>query len=528
MRRVALLSALLAPFLPGVAFGQATPERAAALQAEITDWFRSILAVPTDGGSGSVTVTPAGDHYELRWRPVADTDGPVLTGKLTDAGAGRWAIDDLTMPSPSVFRFRLPASSATSSTKPGAAKPGPARPNAARPGTAKPGGSKSDTPGASAANPASAGTDVTSTVTVATQQQHALIDPSFASPWTMSSVIGDMDLTTLFPGTTQLTHVDSVKSDGTVRPASDNRLDISSTAELGGYSAKISAENGRPFAFAINKGTLATTMTGVSRERGADLLRLLAKVNRAAREAAATGQTKMAPMPREDLLTLVSAFAGLMKSGSMQQQFDDISVTTSGLTGSLKRLAIGLSSEADGEKLRARIPMAAEGLTLPDLDLGAMGKLIPTRLVLTPNVSGVPSAPLMAMVQKSIENQGPTDADIEALFASGPLNAGIDDFALDVAGSSFAGHVGMLISSPAVFSGTGQITADNIDRLQQTIAANPENANFVPVIIFLKGIGRAEQGRLVWDIAYRDGQLLVNGQDMAALTGPPAAPARRR
>ena len=100
----------------------------------------------------------------------------VLTGKMTDAGSGRWAIDDISVPSPSVFHYRLP----------------PAK-----------------TPGAPQG-------EITSTLTVSSQQQRILLDPTFATASTSTSTIKDMSITTAGTNLTQLTHIDGGTGTATV------------------------------------------------------------------------------------------------------------------------------------------------------------------------------------------------------------------------------------------------------------------------------------------------------------------------
>ncbi|MGI4800443.1 MAG: hypothetical protein ACRYG8_41730, partial [Janthinobacterium lividum] len=151
LRRAALVAVILAPTLPLVARAQVSPDRATVLQQQIQDWLQDTFGTTKK----PVRVTAGADHFDLAV-PLGDApDAPVLTGKMTDAGSGRWAIDDISVPSPSVFHYRLP----------------PAK-----------------TPGAPQG-------EITSTLTVGSQQQHILFDPTFATPSTSTSTIKDMSIT---------------------------------------------------------------------------------------------------------------------------------------------------------------------------------------------------------------------------------------------------------------------------------------------------------------------------------------------
>ena len=477
LRRAAFVALTLAPTLPGLAFAQATPDRAASLQQQIQDWLQTTIGSAVAIARSPVQVTAAGDHYDLALPLGVRPDAPTMTGKMTDAGSGRWAVDDVRIPSPSVFHFQLPPSK-----KPGA-----------------PTG------------------EITTTTTVGDQNQHGLFDPTFATPSTWTSAIKDMSAATTGPTLTQLMHIDSGIGASTMTPTSDGRVDITTNSSLDGYTTKMSTEqNAEPITIAMGKASLVATVLGLSRERSLEVIRTTAKLN----APASPGQPPtVKPLDRETALALIAALADLATGVSFDEKATDVAVTTQGMSGSLKLFSVGLASKASDGKLDAQMPLAAEGLTLPDLGLGSMAKLIPTKLALTPTISSVPTSAVMNMARKLADKRDPDNSDVASLFSDGPINAGIDNLKLDIAGSSFAGNIKVLASSPTVFSGTGQITADNIDQLQQAIGSDPQTAQVLPLLIFLKGVGRAEQNRLVWDIVYRERHLLVNGQDMTALAG---------
>ncbi len=484
LRRAAIVAFVLAPTLPTIALAQVTPDRAAALQQQIQGWLQSTLGITTTSGTSPVRVTAAGDHYDVA-APLGNTpDAPVMTGKMTDTGDGRWAMDDLSLPSPSVFRYRLPPSK---------------------------------TPGAPEG-------DVTSTVTIGSQTQHAVYDTTFVTPSTSTSTLKDMSITTEGKNLTQLTHVDSGNGTATMTPVSDGRVDVAVNSTFDGYTLKMSSGAATaPVAVAMGKVSVIANFAGVSRAGALEIAqKLSAKLPNA---APANPTAPKAAQDSEKMVALLTSLADLAKGVTLDEKVDDLTVTTSNLTGTLKTLSIGLNSTAAGGKLQARMPLTAEGLTLPELGLGSMATLIPSRLTFTPSIGAVPTDALLRVARGYGNKQEPTNDDIASLFSQGPITAGLQDMSVDMAGANFSGNFNTLVTSPSQFSGTGTITAVNIDKLQQAMAADPQTAQFAPVIIFLKGIGRSEQSRLVWDVIYNDGRLLVNGQDMAALMGPPSQPA---
>lgn len=469
LRRAALVAVFLAPTLPLVAWAQVSPDRATVLQQQIQDWLQGTFGTTKK----PIRVTAGADHFDLAV-PLGDApDAPVLTGKMTDAGSGRWAIDDISVPSPSVFHYRLP----------------PAK-----------------TPDAPQG-------EITSTLTVGSQQQHILFDPTFATPSTSTSTIKDMSITTAGTNLTQLTHIDGGTGTATVTPVADGRVDVAINSALDGYTIKMSAgPAAQPVSIAMGKVSVIGNLAGVARDRAMQLAHQLS-------------DKPSGTVPNGDkTAALLAVLTDLAHGVSLDEKAEDLTVSTPNVTGMLKLLSIGLTSTTEAGKLQARMPLAAQGLALPDMGLGNMATLIPTRLALTPSIGAVPTDAMIRIARKLSAKQDPADDDVAALFSQGPITAGIEDLSLDMAGASFTGSVNTLVTSPAKFSGTGKITAVDIDKLQQAMAADPQTAQFAPVVIFLKGIGRSEQSRLVWDIIYNDGRLLVNGQDMAALMGPPAQP----
>ena len=99
------------------------------------------------------------------------------------------------------------------------------------------------------------------------------------------------------------------------------------------------------------------------------------------------------------------------------------------------------------------------------------------------------------------------------------MSAGLESFALDIADTSFAGMGKMMVASPQNLTGLAQVTATNFDDLMQRANRIPELAGALPVFVFAKGIGRTVENRVVWDITYRGGKLVVNGTDLSSMMG---------
>ncbi|MDT7950492.1 MAG: hypothetical protein RQ966_03210 [Acetobacteraceae bacterium] len=482
-KRATVFALNIALIGPGHAWAQATPERAAAIQQQIQDWLQSAVGTAAAPSRSPVHVTASGDHYDLSvaW---GSPESPPVTGKLTEAGNGQWAVDDVRIPSPSVIKLELP--------------PG------------KPKGSPPER--------------ITSTVTAGEQNQRLLYDPTFAAPSTWTAKFANLDVATTGPNLNQLSHIDNFVSASTMTPAGDDRVNVTTSATLDGYHLKMSdGHAAQPTLVNIGAGSLVSNAFGLSRNRGFELVRMVSDL---AARAQPTAGGAASPPPKPDPETtkaLVTSLTALLTGMSLEEKVSDLSVTSQGLTGSLKVFSLRFASKANAGRLESQFLLSAEGLSLPDLGLGDTAKLIPTKITIGPSFSGASTEAIVRLAQEYAAGRDPNDRDLDALFSKGPITVGLDDLQIDVAGSSIGGHLSVEASSPNTFIGSGRLTATNIDSLQRALASDPQTAQAAPFLIFLKGVSRPDQDRLVWDLSYRDGHFLVNDQDMMALLGAGAA-----
>jgi len=105
------------------------------------------------------------------------------------------------------------------------------------------------------------------------------------------------------------------------------------------------------------------------------------------------------------------------------------------------------------------------------------------------------------------------------LLNRGTVGAGLDSFSFDSGGAVFTGMGKVAFLDAQSMDGQAQVTATNFDALMQRLNGMPDVADALPVLLFVKGIGRTVENRIVWDITYRGNKLLVNGTDLSAMTG---------
>ena len=74
---------------------------------------------------------------------------------------------------------------------------------------------------------------------------------------------------------------------------------------------------------------------------------------------------------------------------------------------------------------------------------------------------------------------------------------------------------------PTVFKGDGRVVAKNFDALIARLQADPKAAQAAGMMMAAKQFAKPDGDTLVWNIAYHDGSVFVNGKP---LSPPPPRP----
>ena len=505
--RIAILASL-AGVTPGISrAADVTPEQARTLEGQLREWFASMAGPGLPVAASPIQVTPAGDHYRLTMPPVGATmpvkGWPTVTASAKPAEGGRWTVEDMRVQTPATFIVNTPV---------------PAKP-----------GEKARPP-----------VPTTYTLNYATQEGGGIWDPTFATPSNFSTNSTGFRLTAEGGGTHQVTAIDRMMSAVTLRPVADNRVDFSLDASGTGYSMQTTlGQTGPGQATAGPKSVQAKSgvgaaanpamdvtaqqvkvqlsMPGVSRERSAQMIPALMRLA----PAPGTAPGPKAPPNPEGVRLLIQVLQGFASGATLNEVLDGLSIKGQGVGFTTKQLRLGLDTKADGGFLNSAMDVGLDGLALPGMGLDVFADVLPSRVALRPVVSHVPVKELLALLQAAGEdpNAKPPPALVTALFSQGGLKAGLESFALDMGGASFAGKADIDVPSPAAASGTAQVTATNMDALLAKVQANPALAQGVPIIVFAKGIGRNEGGKLVWDMQFDSSKVLVNGVDLLKMGG---------
>ena len=468
--------------------------QAGALQTQMQSWLQNMLGPDMLLAGRTVQVRPEGDHYRIELplgTPRAGQPSPVtLSASARPAEDGRWTFEGPALPSPARFTLDMPA---------------PAK-NGKAPGPAVP---------------------VEYTITTGSQDSRGTYDPSFATPSTLTTNARGVQVRAQSASTDQLTRIERSSSTSTLRPSGSNRVDFKGEGTIEGYTSTSRFQDGQPVELSAQHTQGTVGITALSRDRAATMLPAVARVASGllAGVPDSGGTPAIRPLVDPQLLrTILQSLQDLASEFTLNETFDGVVFRSGTTNGAMNQARIGMGAKSEAGLLQTYMDLGLDGLVLPDAAPGAMAELMPRKVALRPVLTGVPTEELIRWLGAMADaKDGARPSGWATLFRRAGVSAGLDSFALDIGSTSFAGTGKLTTLSPDDVAGQAQITASNFDDLIARVNAVPELAGVLPLFVFAKGVSQTVEGRLVWNLVYRDDKLLVNGTDLSAITGRPPA-----
>ena len=489
-------AALLAAFLSTAAVTPAaaaeiTPSQADALQERMRSWLQGAVELDM---APAVQVRPEGDHYRIELpfgSPHAGPSSPVtLSASARPGNDGRWVFEGPELPSPARFTLDLPAPSK----------------NGAAPGS-----------------PIS----VVYTITAGSQDNRGTYDPSFATPSTFTSTSRDIQVRAQSTPVDQLTKIGQSSSTGTLRPSGADRADFMGENTTEGYASVSRSQDGQATELSAQHAQGTVEIIALSRTQAATMLPAVARFASSFLVAAPSPGVTPAARPTVDpqlLRTILQSLHGLASEFALSETFDGVALRSGTHGGAASQFRIAMKAKSDGSLLQTSMELGLDGLVLSDPALGAMADLLPTKVALRPVLTGVSTEEVLRWLDAMGDTtKGVRRPGFATLFRRAGVSAALESLAVDIGGTSFAGAGKLTSASGGDLDGQAQVTASNFDNLIARVNAVPELAGVLPALIFAKGMSQTVEGRLVWNLAYRDNKLLVNGADLSAMTGQPSA-----
>jgi len=487
---VLALTGLLAGGLPATARADdTTPAQAADLQAQLRAWFASLAGPAADVGPHPVQVTSEGNHFLLSVTIPDDLaklgmlpPGLAESVKATPLDAGRWALDDLVVPNPLVTK--LP--------------PTPSQPKSAK-----------DQPKTQAAKPV----EQTITISFDSQQFHGVFDPSFATTSSFDSKLVGLHVT----APTSESTLAGGSSHISFEPVADGRIDVIGVGDTTQSTTTMQIPNSPPVRYTIDSTHSSGRTRGLSPANLAALIRSLSTL------VPTLPGTKDSLNPDQRTLARAAVFAlrDLFTDSEAKQTLHGLKINAAGQNASIDQIVLGMRMGVDDGKLQLLTMVNLQGFDSPQIPAGVFRDYLPQKINLKPRISGVPGEDLTKLMLRAIDSDTSDMADLQeagiALLGEGPLEVGIDELEIDLGRAALTGHGSVDIAGPTDISGEAEIAMIGLDALLKRANTTPEIKQAVPALLFLKGIGKADGEKMVWNITYQDNKLMVNDTDLSAM-----------
>ncbi|MDR3524406.1 MAG: hypothetical protein P4L66_09885 [Acetobacteraceae bacterium] len=489
--RIAVFAATLLQALPACA--GTTVEEAQALQGQLHDWLASLVAPLMPPDAQPVQVIPEGDGFRLRVESPLAADafiphGSAITLKATRLDGGRWALDDLTLPSP--LTVTLPA------------RPVP--------------------PAAAGAPPAAPVAPNTITFNAGNTSYHGVFDPSFATASHFESASVELRSTTK----AALSETGSAASATDLQPLGNGRVALHVTSNTKDAHQRFMQTDGTPGDVAWSRSASKTNVDALSPSILADLIRAIAPLT------AGAASPHLTPEQIELWNRAVADLFNVSGPISSDSEVSDITLRAANSVMAVDSLHVGTQLEVQHGAPTFTLRMGLNNLQIPTLPRGTMADLMPHDLTLALHIGGIPTANIRQILLDLPNDVGAPDAaqrqqaQMAALLEHG-VDIGLDDIAFRLGSTAISGHALAHLTSPQKIDITADFAAQNLDTLLQRASHDPHMAQSMTALTIIRGLGKVEGTTTRWHIDVRDKIILVNGFDLRAFTARPS-PAQPR
>jgi len=548
LRMVLLASVALLPCGAARA-ADVTAEQGRAAEAAVQAWISGMLGPAVTLSASPITLTPAGDHFNLT-RPIGIFPGQSavsgsITAEVRPLDDGKWAIDNIHSAMPITFTAlapvpgdekkadeKKPVGKELTESKPDTRTPAerkaeeraaqgkmPAEREADQAKTpaelkAEERANQGKPPAAAATPAAAANVPVTYTINIGGQDGHAVLDPTLATASTLA--ITDKNMTIHIKGGPLQTDstIGTSNSTMTVQPSGPDRVDLTANVVVQDYH--IASAAGLPTTSAVDMKAIKVAMAVL----GLDRVKAQA-VSQATTSLFVAGGAKGTPKMGPELVTaMLVALKDAASEASLGEEADGISINASGAPLTIGKVEFALNGKSVNGMLEAHMPIEVRDIGVQGVLPPDMAALLPTLVTLRPALSGVGVAELSRLAAAYNEKSEPSPADLQALFSHGGVKLGLESMSVAFGGALFEGQGAMTYTSVTDSNGTMHITATGYDDMMQKVAAIPAfSGQAVPALAFVKGIGKTDGNKIVWDVVYKDGKALVNNVDMSSMFG---------
>ena len=237
-----------------------------------------------------------------------------------------------------------------------------------------------------------------------------------------------------------------------------------------------------------------------------------------AMDAQAAGGAIQDPKAKRDgALKMMGLLKGLLRGLNVREALEGIDVEVAGQQVSLGKLMLAFGGEAPADRFSAFMEIGLDDLKIPTLPRQFAG-LTPRSASMRPSVSNINLKALTALAEAATAPDADTDAlqaQLLGLMTNGEVLLGIDVLNVDLGFASLQATGKGTFLSPVSGRAEARIAVTGFDAFMERARALPEAEQAIPALALIKGFGRSEGDKVVWDIRYSEtNQLLVNGVDV--------------
>jgi hypothetical protein len=502
---LALLAGCAAATAPARA-AVVTDAQAEQLEQQIRAWLADLLGAQAPLPDRPVEITAQDDHFHIAvpldeafgGGPVTATGEPV-TADVRPLDNGRWALDHIAFPSPLRVTY-----------------------------------------------PMAQGGRTTVTFSSDEQTQSAVLDPSLATGSNWDSTIKGYATRSEGMQGTQSTRIEQMVNHLSWQPAADGRINLLQEVDGSLLTINSMAPKVGLVAFSAERLRGSVHMDNVLPDRIRPILHAmfdLAPVAMAAADEKTQMPTverpgkppdktkakpavarhdsfRLPPAARASLREALTAARDLTDGFGEQVSMDNLHLETAGHAGHAARMEAGMGIAAPGGLLTLRLNFVLDGLDSPEIPPGVYRDYLPRHIAFAPRVGGLSGKDLIDLLIRAVDSDGADpvlQAQAEDLLQKGPITVGLDDLALDFGPVALKGAGAMQIASRQSYTGEAHFSATGMDEMIRRAGGTPELQQAVPVLILLKGIGQQEGDKMVWNISYQGGKIMVNGNDLSQM-----------
>ena len=495
-----LLASAFTVSLNGVGWAaDVTEAQAEDLTARLRTWMSGLVAnrlpIPPD----AVIVTPDGQNYRIAFPMPPDvlrlTDA---AGKPTNAlityvvrplDGTRWSIQDIALPGGIVLGPRA----------------------------------------AEAMKQASPGTNPAAEFHMRSRSASGVYDTAQATESRIEYRMQGISYTLHDMGTPGESNVSVERAAGmqSLSPAGNGAMDYKAEGSAEGYKATFITPTAGAIQFSARRVSARLEGTGVMGGQLAALIQNGVTMAMDAQTGADNGDTKAR---RAGGLKLIGLLKNILAGLRLQETIEGIEINAADTPVSLGQITMEYGGEAPADRLRAFMQL---GLT--DLKIGKLppqfADLAPRAADMRISVSNLDLKGLTRLAEASLADEAYPNAleeQLVTLLINGETNFAIDQILIDLGFASLkATGKGRLmrlstVREPVSGRAEGQVTITGFDALMERAGKLPNADQALPVLALIKGFGKADGDRMVWNLLYDENrQFLVNGVDVTKMGGKP-------